>query len=68
MTCFCVFFNSVSSRVSYSPQMCWITACQISYQRGLPHPANLVFAKENVNIDNICPLFCAYTQVPPALQ
>lgn len=44
--------------------MCWIIACQCSYQRGLLHPANLVFARENVNIDNICPPFCAWTCTP----
>ncbi len=67
MTCFCVFFNFVGSRFSCSPQMCWITACQLSNQSGLLHPANLVFTRENVNIDNICPLFCACTQVPPCI-
>lgn len=63
-TCFSSASFFAISRASCSPQMCWIIACQCSYQRGLPHPANLVFARENVNIDNICPLFCAWTSTP----
>lgn len=55
-------------QLGYSPQMCWITICQLTCQSSLLHPANLLFTRVNVNIDNICLLFCACTQVPPALQ
>lgn len=51
MTCFSVFI--------WLWQMWWITSCQCSYQRRLPH--NLVFASDHVSFDNICPSVCAWT-------